>query len=75
VLRRRSLSISAKLGTLMVLYAVAFVALSLVASVQAQNRIMLERRDATRARPGGSFPGQPGEAVDDDAVDRADRPG
>jgi len=26
-------------------------------------------------RPGGSFPGQPGEAVDDDAVDRADRPG
>jgi methyl-accepting chemotaxis protein len=49
VLRRRSLSISAKLGTLMVLYAVAFVALSLVASVQAQNRIMLERRDATRA--------------------------
>lgn len=46
---RRSLSISAKLLVIVGLLAVALAALSAVASVQAYDRIMAERRDATRA--------------------------
>lgn len=49
MVRRRSLSVSAKLVIILGMLAVALATLSAVASVQAYDRIMSERRDATRA--------------------------
>src|SRR5512138_1096542 len=46
---RRSSSIAAKLGVVLVLLAAGFAVVSVLASLRADARIMTERRDATRA--------------------------